>query len=83
MPFWSHVNSGSHQTDSTLQVHLHTHGSGRKRLDSVLSVTSLGEHDEDLVTLINPNVFGSLDEVLDKLPGESRSLRYFIYSIYM
>lgn len=68
MPFWARIDSGKHQTDSTLSVHISSQGK-RKRHDSVLSRTSLGDENEAVVTLDGVNEFRTLNEVLQTLPG--------------
>ena len=73
MPFWARIDSGQHQTDSMLSVHIHTHSTRRQRHDSVLSKASLGEDDnEALVTLDDADDARTLDDILETLPGKSQ-----------
>ena len=82
MPFWSRIDSGTHANDSSLSVHIRTHG--RQRHDSIISHVSsaLGDNDTaDLVTLkdIQPGDADcdyqkmTLEDVLNTLPGEKQA----------
>ena len=90
MPFWSRIDSGTHANDSSLSVHIRTHG--RQRHDSIISHVSsvLGDNDTaDLVTLkdIQPGDADcdyqkmTLEDVLNTLPGEDKLAKARLFLI--